>query len=105
MLDGRCIRVAVTNTDLPVLEAMQRWFGGSIRRLSRSFISLSGRVRNAFQWNISGITAVRFLSRVRPHLIIKKEQARIVLDMHFHGNCHVEAKRQITELKRVEYSA
>jgi hypothetical protein len=71
------LRVSVVNTDLPVLERMKGLFGGAI---CQKLEKISIRTRPCWQWEIQGPKAAELLVELFPHLIIKKEQAKLALE-------------------------
>lgn len=75
MKDGRFLqrRLVVTNTNLPMLIAVQRLFGGKIHGHSRAY---KGR-RISFEWYCYGEVATEVLRRVLPHLRGKRREAEV----------------------------
>lgn len=82
---GRHIRyqlhVGIGMTDKPVIEAIAKQFGG----MSTSYKSPKKVThRRVFEWRVSSKSAVPFLKAVQPWLMVKKEQAKLVLEFQEH---------------------
>lgn len=69
------IRVAVSNTDERLIVWLQRTFGGSISKPSKRI----GR-RQSWAWSITGGAAAVLIREVSPLLIVKSEQADVLLE-------------------------
>lgn len=73
-------RLNVTNTDLPTLELYKKIYGGSIRKHSKPRMQ-------TYRWELrKNEDRQHFLLSVLPYLIVKKEEASIVLDFLRLGN-------------------
>jgi len=69
------MNVTVSNTDPRMLLRLRAIFGvGSVRVANRS-----GKRRRIFEWTVHTRQAVIVLEAVRPHLVVKGEQADIAL--------------------------
>ena len=74
------VRVSVVNTYRPLLDAIQREFGGSVKVHTKS-----GHPKGwseSWTWNTAGINAERILRLVLPYLIVKRSTAIDVLNKH-----------------------
>lgn len=69
------LQVYITNTYLGVLIECQKQFGGSIRKRVSPF-----GYKTLYDWIIATKAAAGFLSMVYPHLIIKRERARLAIE-------------------------
>ncbi len=71
------LQVGVTNTHLPILEALEMKFGGSVHKMSPK-----GRLGNklCYGWKVASLKAANFLLSVFPYLCIKRLQAQIALE-------------------------
>ena len=67
--------VRIANTDVRVMAWLKENYGGWIQ--GHGFSKLG--TKECFQWHTSGKAMVAFLESVRPYMIIKAEQADIVL--------------------------
>lgn len=72
------VRVHVENVDPRPLQALRERFGGSLTAI--------GRVRKAthrpiFVWVVTALAADKVLRAIAPHLIAKREQAELLLEM------------------------
>ena len=68
-------RVMISNTHLPVLQAIQSEYGGNINKIA----SKPGALQN-LRLDINGHTKIlKFLSVVQPHLHVKKEQVDLFM--------------------------
>ena len=112
-LDGEgCIRwqanrayVSITNTYPHVLNLICRKYRGKVRKMK----SRSSAHRTTFRWEVHGEHALRFLRSMLPHLIEKKRQASIVIELGEISSRYETAyiKALIVELatlKRIDYA-
>lgn len=65
----------VTNTHLPVLDALEAAFGGAVRHHA----SPCGNRRRSWRWWVTGSVMEDFIRRITPHLVVKKSQAAAML--------------------------
>lgn len=72
------MRITMSDKGIPALLAMQRHFGGRIepRKEHRE------THRPTTSWTVSGEHAGELISRLRPHLIVKREPADLALEFH-----------------------
>ncbi|MGI0149765.1 MAG: hypothetical protein ACREDF_09585 [Thermoplasmata archaeon] len=71
------LSVRIVNTDLPVLERMKSLFGGNI---GSKIEKVSKRTRPCWTWDIQGPRAAELLVELYPHLLVKREQARLAME-------------------------
>lgn len=64
--------VQVANQNRLVLEKLQKVYGGGIA------VQTSGRKRPLYLWQLTGIKTGTFLAKLRPWLIVKKKNLRLV---------------------------
>lgn len=69
-------------THRPVIELMQRTYGGSINQNRHDLRNPKHRIQ--FTWNVGSQRAAAFLRRVFPYLIVKKDEAEIALALQNH---------------------
>lgn len=80
-------RLNVTNTDLPALEFYQSIYGGSIRKHSKPR-------KQTYRWELRrNEDRVKFILACLPYLIVKKEEANIVLEFLRIGTAEDPTKR------------
>lgn len=72
-------RIAVVNTHKPLLDAIQREFGGSVKTHDKNRVALHPNWSDAWAWTTAGKNAVVILNAVLPFLIVKREAAEAVL--------------------------
>ena len=72
------VRVHVTNTSKLLVSTLEEWFGGYVWSEDKSYIP-NAKLR--YVWEVSAIQAEEFLRLVEPYLLLKKEQARIALQI------------------------
>lgn len=72
-------RLQVTNTNYEIIETLQKQFGGSIMKKKMSAYAISRNWTQAYDWRISGDGARSTLSKLIPHLRIKRDIALEVL--------------------------
>lgn len=78
----------------PVLEMLTRQFGGSLTQVRKR----SEKWEAAWRWAISGKKCLAMLEKVSPHLVLKAEQARLMLSIsNEHG---ATTKALVAELNR-----
>lgn len=65
----------ITNTNLEVLEGVKNKFGGDIHKAKR----IKENWKPAYHWRISYTKAALLLEKLYPYLVIKKNQANLVL--------------------------
>lgn len=70
--------VRVTNEHKGALERCKEKFGGSLYTMSEA--DTEQNRKQIFQWSIKGKAAHEFLKTVVPFLVIKLEQAQLVID-------------------------
>lgn len=90
--DGSSVRVSITNTFLPVLEAVRYTYGGTVRR--------SGN--KVWRWEAGGETAYDFLT-ARYGCVIKQEQIEVamtIMDTFFFDKG--EKRKLIAKLKKLK---
>lgn len=69
--------VYVTNTDLPLIEFLQKTFGGSITKNNKK---KSPRHKPCHAWRVMSLDGIRIvLENTMPYLVIKKERALLLL--------------------------
>ena len=73
---GLYITANVTNTCLPILQALRETWGGNILTIRNTEPS---RWRQKYRWEVGGRYAARLLREILPHLRIKDEQAKLLL--------------------------
>lgn len=69
----RYVRIQVVNTHRPLLEAIQRHYGGSICVHGNETKAISHGWRPSWTWNTAGPNAERILKMIQPFLIVKKD--------------------------------
>lgn len=69
-------RVSVTNTDLAILEALRRQWGGYICPRK----TYNPRAKPAWFWCLDSRKAVPFLLAILPYVRIKRERVQLALD-------------------------
>lgn len=69
------VQVGMTLKAKPMLERMQREWGGSLNKTREA----TDRWASAWMWDLAGTAAEPFLRAVLPHLRMKAEQARLAL--------------------------
>ena len=86
---GIGITTLTVNTDRPVLEGMQKYFGGTIHDKTMSEYG----VRKPYYWMLHGKKAAHFLASIYDYLVIKKDQATAAIlfaETYFAGWRHCE---------------
>ena len=92
-------RLNVTNTDLPMLEFYKETFGGSIRKHSKPR-------KQTYRWELRrNEDRIKFLLACLPYLIVKREEANIVLEYLRLGSSENPTKRnyfyeQLVKIKK-----
>lgn len=69
------VTVGMTAKALSILEALQAEYGGKTKKARDA----TERWDTAYSWTVAGDQATDLLERIRPHLILKSEQARVAL--------------------------
>lgn len=108
----------------PVVEALRDAYGGSLNENRHDRRNPNNRIQ--FTWHIASQTAARFFRIILPHLIIKRDQVELALQLQDHidryrhklGNQYwshpdkerISAERvaladQISKLKKVSFSS
>jgi hypothetical protein len=108
---------------LPVIQALQATYGGTLN-VNRHSVRNPVH-RDQFQWNFSSQIGAAFLRRVLPHLVVKRDEAELALELqssidewkHKLGHHHAlhprrdeifaereDLARRIAELKHVRFS-
>jgi hypothetical protein len=70
-------RVTATNCDRRIPDAIQKQFGGSVHQTRVA----TGKHRCTYNWIAVSKTATDFIEAVYPFLVVKKEQAKLVLKL------------------------
>lgn len=86
-------QLSISNTNLPILQAIKRQFGGAIHA-HKSIKRLRPEHKLGYNWTISERAACGFVSRILPHLHIKKRQALLALKLLRLKNKYLERKRK-----------
>jgi hypothetical protein len=69
--------LVVVNTNRDVLEAIRDWVGtGTVYDASRA----SAMHKRTYQYHAKGRQLIPILKRLMPHLVVKRRQARLMLD-------------------------
>jgi hypothetical protein len=71
--------VGLGMTYQPVILGLQEWFGGSIHENRRDLRNPKHRIQ--FSWLVASQTAATFLRTILPHLIVKREEAQLALEL------------------------
>lgn len=66
--------IAISNTNLELMEWFIDKFGGSYRK------DREGSIRTCWCWRLSCLKALKFLDLVSPYLIVKKNQVKLGMD-------------------------
>ena len=65
------ITVSIVNTDMPILRALIKRFGGGLSEFAKK----KPHHKRCWIWRINGKVAKDFLKRAEPHLLIKRKRA------------------------------
>jgi hypothetical protein len=85
-----------------LIELLKREYGGSIFQGKQK----NPKHRDFTQWAVISKYAVRFIQELLPHMIIKKEEAKLFLEAweYYHSlPCHGNKGRQEEELIQMRY--
>lgn len=66
-------------THLPIIEALRGKFGGSINENRHDLRNKNARIQ--FTWHIASQTAASFFRRVLPHLVVKRDEVMLALQL------------------------
>ena len=66
-------------TYLPVIEALRDQFGGSVNQNRHDLRNPKARIQ--FTWHIASQTAASFFRRVVPHLMVKRDEVQLALEL------------------------
>lgn len=69
------IRIYVSGTDARLITWLQDTFGGKVTSRTRK----NDKWRDEYKWTLAGVDAVMLLRDVEPLLLLKREQAKIIL--------------------------
>lgn len=75
---GWYTRIAVSNTDIRMLEKLKELWGGY---LSGAKINRPSRCEKLYTWTISHKMLIPILEKIEPFLIVKRRQAQLVLEL------------------------
>lgn len=75
---GWYTRVSVANTDIRMLEKLKSLWGGYI---SGAKVNRPDRCLDIYAWSINHKKVIPFLEQIEPHLIVKRKQAELVLEL------------------------
>jgi hypothetical protein len=87
-------RVLIVNSELSILQFVQRFFGGDIQPMKRA----KEHWKPTWQWRLSGTRAVDFLSAIQPWVIAKRDQIVLV----FAWDATHPGRGRISEARRIE---
>lgn len=76
------IRVTIGMSHRPVIESLHKQFGGSLHNNRHDLRNPKNRIQ--FNWIASSQAAVKFLRKVLPHLVVKREEAEIAIALQEH---------------------
>ena len=94
-------RLLVYNSDVRLMHWLQETFGGAWRPYRKK--PLKAYYKPSLVWELSGTKLLPILRRFRPYLLLKPEQADLVLSFYDHavwhkgGNYSDPAKRRVSE--------
>jgi len=88
------ISVRITNKNIPLLLLFKEWWGGSI--------CAKGTPVNCYDWNIHGPAAFSFINKIMPYLLMKREEAEILIE--FHKTTGVRGRKIPDEIKNLRKS-
>lgn len=80
------VNAGIANTHRPIVEDLYREFGGTFH-VNRHDLR-KDTFRACFHWIVASQAAVVFFRRVLPHLIIKKEQVELALQLQENINAY-----------------
>jgi hypothetical protein len=66
-------------TYLPVIQALRDQFGGSVNQNRHDLRNPNARIQ--FTWHIASQTAATFFRLIQPHLIVKREEVDLALQL------------------------
>jgi len=69
--------IKIYNSHLGILTLIQEQFGGCVGMYHKS--KKLTNIKSMYTWQITGMTAVKFIKRIRPYLVIKAAQADVYL--------------------------
>lgn len=73
------IYAGINMTFLPVITELKNAFGGSVH-INRHSLRNPNQ-RDCFVWNASSLIAANFFRRILPHLIVKREEVELALEL------------------------
>lgn len=86
---------------LKALQILQKHFGGSLYRQSKS---KDTRARESFQWLLVSSSAMECVKQLLPYLIIKKKQAELLIQYQSELKSNRGAKRLTNEILQKRYN-
>jgi hypothetical protein len=74
------LRITIVSADQEVLKLFAGLFGKNVYEVTKSHLrwAVSSRL---YRWSVSGFEAVSILRMLEPHLVAKREQARVALSV------------------------
>lgn len=66
----------------PIIEALAKEYGGSVHNNRHDLRSPKNRIQ--FMWTIASQKAIRFLNRIYPYLVVKRDEAKIAIAFQNH---------------------
>jgi len=89
------LKVAVGMSVATAVKKIQHHFGGALReRNNRQY-------KPIHRWELSSVEAERFLRRILPYLIVKKEEAVLGLEFREHMNGYIRTKGRTLTVKEI----
>lgn len=74
------VRLQVTNTHKPLLDAIQRAYGGVVADHDSKRHERNPKWSPCWKWDTAGVNAVAILRLILPHLIVKRDDALRALE-------------------------
>ena len=97
---GCCVRIQLTNTHLPTLCLLRRFFGGRVAMHMKA----GPTWRTTFSWEVNGDRADHVAEQILPYLQEKREQAELFREFHSYKGAGKTDRRVeiVAEMKRLK---
>lgn len=81
------VQAGVGMTHRPIVEALHAEFGGTFTSYN-GYAKRNPNSRTVWTWTTASLIAYRFLKAVEPHLVVKRDQALLAIELQEHVFAH-----------------
>ena len=96
------LRVFISQTNIHILNLIQNYFGGKIRKVKNKLRADGCNRKQAWVWELTSRNTIYFMECIKPYLLEKKEQAELAIKYQKHDLIIHTTKIPYEEIKKRE---